>query len=100
VVKLWNRRCNYKATADEEFVIPQETGSHGGSDPRIVQEFIRYVREGGKVSTSPVAARYSVAAGCQATASLRAGGQPMDVPPVDAALAAYFEADVARELIA
>ena len=91
VVKLWNRRCNYRATADEEFVIPREKGSHGGSDPRIIAEFIRYVRQGGKVSTSPIAARYSVAAGCQATLSIRAGGRPMNVPPVPAGLATYFD---------
>ncbi|HUU92821.1 MAG TPA: gfo/Idh/MocA family oxidoreductase, partial [Phycisphaerae bacterium] len=58
-------------------------------------EFIRYVREGGRIATSPVAARYSVAAGCRATASLRAGGQPMDVPPLAARLCAHFDADLA-----
>ena len=79
--------------------VAEETGSHGGSDPRIIAEFLRYVREGGKISTSPVAARYSVAAGCQGTKSLRAGGRPMDVKPVPEDLAGYFNADLAAGLI-
>jgi predicted dehydrogenase len=99
VVRLWNKRCNYKPRADEEFAIPREKGTHGGSDPRIIDEFIRYVREGCKITTSPIAARYSVAAGCQATVSLRAGGKPLAVPPLPAATVRYFQKDVARELI-
>jgi len=58
-----------------------------------VAEFIRYVREGGKTATSPVAARMSVAAGCMATESIRDGYTPRDVPPVDGDLAAFFEGD-------
>ena len=92
VVKLWNRKHFYNPYGDIQYFIPVETGSHGGSDPRIVAEFLRYVREGGRVSTSPVAARYSVAAGCMATESVRNGGQPMDVPKLDADLEAYFDA--------
>lgn len=95
VVRLWNRRCNYKARADVEFVMRRAKGSHGGSDPAIVQEFIRYVRDGAKVTTSPVAARYSVAAGFQATRSLRAGGRPMTIAPVPRDLATYFDRDLA-----
>ncbi len=57
-------------------------------------EFVRYVREGGKVHTSPVAARNSVAAGVKAAESLRSGGRPMDVPPVDAKVAEYFDKDL------
>ena len=71
--------------------LKREKGSHGGSDPRIIAEFLRYVREGGKITTSPVAARYSVAAGCQATASLRAGGKPLDVPPLAGDVNRYFQ---------
>jgi predicted dehydrogenase len=99
VVRLWNKRCDYKPQGDAEFVLPREKGSHGGSDPRIIGEFIRYVREGGKITTSPIAARYSVAAGCQATASLRAGGKPLNVPSLPAATTEYFQKNVARELI-
>ena len=91
-VRLWDvRRDGYRSEADQTFALAHLEGGHGGGDPSIVAEFLRYVREGGTVLTSPVAARYSVAAGCMATASLRNGSMPMDVPPVDADLRAYFE---------
>ena len=96
VVMLWDKQRYYHPRGNAQFYIEETTGSHGGADPRIVAEFVRYVREGGKVATSPIAARYAVAAGYQAAMSLRSGNTPMDVPPVDEKLAAYFEAEVAR----
>jgi hypothetical protein len=42
------------------------------------------------VRTSPIAARNSVAAGCAATHSLRNGGVPVDVPPVEPEVEEYF----------
>jgi len=90
VVRLWNRRTAYNPYGDEQFFIPPVKGSHGGADPSIVAEFVRYVREGGKVRTSPIAARNSVAAGCAATHSLRNGGVPVDVPPVEPEAEEYF----------
>jgi predicted dehydrogenase len=94
VVRLWNRRVGFNPWGDEQFFIPQVSGSHGGADPAIVAEFVRYVREGGKVHTSPVAARNSVAAGVKAAESLRSGGRPMDIPPVDKKAAEYFDKDL------
>jgi len=67
---------------------------HGGSDSRIVDEFVRYVREGGKIAVSAIAAREAVAAGCQATESLRNNAMPMDVPPVNPEIRAYFDRDL------
>jgi len=95
VVRLWNKRCMYKPEGDVQFPTPKDEGSHGGADPRIVAEFVRYVREGAKVSTSPIAARYSVAAGCQAALSIRSGGVPVDVPPVPKEIEDYFNKDLA-----
>ena len=95
-VRLWDKRAYYYPQGNAEFRFPPIEGSHGGADPAIVAEFIRYVREGGRVDTSPVAARYSVAAGCCATESLRNGSQPQDVPQLPADLRAHFEADEAR----
>lgn len=95
VVRLWNRRRAYNPYGDEQFFIAPSGGGHGGADPRIVEEFVRYVRDGGKVTTSPVAARYSVAAGVKAAESLRANGAPMDIPPLDPAVVAYFNRDLA-----
>jgi predicted dehydrogenase len=91
VVRLWNRRTHYNPYGDEQYFIPPTGGGHGGADPAIVAEFLRFVRHGGQISTSAVAARQSVAAGCMATESLRNGSTPRDVPPLDPALAAYFD---------
>ena len=92
VVRLWNRRTYYNPYGDEQTFIPRERGSHGGADGRIVDEFIRYVRGQCRPTTSPAAARYCVAAGYQAAASLRNGSTPLDIPPLDPQLAKYFEA--------
>jgi len=94
VVQLWNQRVSYSATGQEQFAIPAVTGGHGGADPAIVAEFVRYVRRGGKIKTSAVAARNSVAAGCSAAHSLRHGGVPVDIEPVADDVRAYFDADV------
>jgi predicted dehydrogenase len=91
VIRIWNRRHNYDAEGDVVVPIEPETGGHGGADPRIVAEFLRYVRSGGATETSPVAARYAVAAGCAGAESLRAGGTPVRVPEADPAVVAYFE---------
>ena len=91
VIRLWNRRVDYRAEGDEQFPCPASSGGHGGADPLIVAEFVRFVREGGKTRTSPIAARNSVAAGYQATLSIRKGGCPMTIPPVPDELRAYFD---------
>jgi predicted dehydrogenase len=95
VIKLFNKKGGYRAVGEEEFPAPAGSGSHGGADPRIVQEFVDYVRTGCKISTSPIAARNSVAAGCMATESLRNGSTPRDIPPLDDDTIAHFDKDVA-----
>lgn len=90
VIRLWNSRHDYDADGDSAFPIGPETGEHGGADPRIVAEFLRYVRDGGATETSPVAARYAVAAGCAGADSLRAGSVPVRVPEADTEVTAYF----------
>ncbi|MSR65078.1 MAG: Gfo/Idh/MocA family oxidoreductase [Verrucomicrobiae bacterium] len=94
VVRLWNKKHYYHPSGDADFPMPAVSGGHGGADPRIVEEFVRYVREGGTITTSAIAARDSVATGCQAAESLRSGGIPLDIPPVAPEIKAYFEADV------
>lgn len=90
-VRLWNKRHDgYRLEADETFSLAHREGGHGGGDPNIVAEFLRYVREGGAIKTSPIAARYSVAAGYMATRSLRNGSVPISIPPLDGEVAAYF----------
>ncbi|MGD1002828.1 MAG: Gfo/Idh/MocA family oxidoreductase [Candidatus Brocadiia bacterium] len=96
-IKLWNRRTHCNPFGDEQFYLPPLSGSHGGSDLSIVAEFIEHVRFGKKVTTSPVAARYSVAAGCMAAHSLRHGGIPVNIPKLSPKIAAYFDAALARD---
>ena len=95
VVRLWNRRCGYNPYGDEQFFIPPDAGGHGGADPKIVAEFVRFARDGGKTTTSPVAGRHAVAAGCAATHSLRNGGIPVDVVKVPGEILDYFAAQEA-----
>jgi predicted dehydrogenase len=90
VIRLWNKRTDYNREGDVVFPVPPGAGGHGGADGQIVAEFLRFVRDGGEINTSPLAARYSVATGCAATESLRNGGVPVKVPEADPAVAAYF----------
>ena len=91
VIKIWNkRRHGYDENADITVPIEPEKGGHGGADPKIVGEFLRFVRGEVKPSTSPVAARYSVAAGCAGTESLRNGGQPVTIPALHPNVIDYF----------
>jgi predicted dehydrogenase len=89
-IRVWNRRSGYRAEADLMIPVQAAVGTHGGADPLLVAEFLRFVREGGATVTSPLAAREAVAAGYAATMSLRDGGRPVDIAPVTPDVAAYF----------
>ncbi|MCR1781887.1 Gfo/Idh/MocA family oxidoreductase [Nocardioides carbamazepini] len=97
VIRLWNSRHDYAPAGDREYVVATREGTHGGADATIMAEFLEFARTGGATLTSPVAARQAVAAASLATASLRDGGRPRDVPPVDARVAAYFAAGQRHE---
>ncbi|MCC6416117.1 MAG: Gfo/Idh/MocA family oxidoreductase [Opitutaceae bacterium] len=90
-LKLWNKRASWNPNGDKLYKFKVEKGSHGGADPKIIAEFLRYVRHGGKTDTSPLAARESIAAGCAATDSLRHGGVLQNVPAPRADLVKWFE---------
>ncbi|MCX7935114.1 MAG: Gfo/Idh/MocA family oxidoreductase [Planctomycetota bacterium] len=81
---VWNKRKDrYRLIGDEvHYGETSADGGHGGADPVIVEEFLRFAREGGVTTATPEAARMAVAAGYQATMSLREGGMPKDVPPL------------------
>ncbi len=91
VIRVWDRRYRgYAAGGSREVTVPAVEGGHGGSDERIVAEFCSFVRRGGAVETSPLAARDAVAAGCAATTSLRGGGDAVRVPPMDETTRRFF----------
>jgi predicted dehydrogenase len=90
-VVVWNKRfdgCN--SNGDIVYDIMPETGSHSGADPKIVEEFVRYVLYGIPTLTSPLAARYAVSAGVAATESIRDGNTPRAIPPIADDLVEYF----------
>lgn len=89
-VHVWTQR-GPRATPDIVHHIKPVEGSHGGSDPSIVKEFIHFVRQGIKTSTSPIAARNSVAVGVQGHKSMRAGCHCEKIPALPADLVRYFE---------
>lgn len=54
-------------------------GTHSGADPKICEDFINLVLYNKQPLTTPFAGRMSVAAGCAATESIRAGGKVVQV---------------------
>lgn len=98
VIKLWDTRSDrYREEADEIIPVVEADGGHGGADPLLVEEFVRFATQGGSTTTSPVAARNSVAAGVAGTVSLRSGGGAVEVPPLPPEVVEYFEAGQPRE---
>jgi len=81
-IAVWSRRCGVTRMGTESYSIPPAKGSHGGSDPLIIGGFVECLRTGKINGATPFDARAAVAAGVQATYSLRNGNIPMDVPPV------------------
>ncbi|GAB2529304.1 Gfo/Idh/MocA family protein [Paramicrobacterium agarici] len=92
-VGVWTHRLRGSGAPDETHVVAEAGGSHGGADELMIAEFVRFARDGGPTLTSPVAARNAVATGVVATQSLRGRGETLAIPPVDAEIAAYFDAD-------
>jgi len=88
-IHVWTTR-GPRATPDIVYSLKDSAGSHGGSDPSIISEFVQFVRNGGETNTSPVAARDAVAVGVLGHASMRAGCVPQDVPPLPDDLLNYF----------
>ena len=84
---IWNRRTDGFQLIGDEVVRGEPVDAamgHGGSDQLIADDFVRFARgEGDASGASPLAARMSAVTGCMATKSLREGGTPYDIPPVD-----------------
>ena len=89
-IHVWNRRHEGYSEPDEVHTFSTGAGTHGGADRALIDEFVRFAREGGATETSPVAAREAVAAGVAATISLRSGGAPQVVPAPASEVLHYF----------
>ncbi|OGV50492.1 MAG: oxidoreductase, partial [Lentisphaerae bacterium GWF2_52_8] len=89
-VHAWTQR-GARHTPDIIYKLKPLEGSHGGSDPAIVREFLAFVRHGIKTNTSPIAARNSVAVGVAGHKSMRKGCNAQQIPPIPAKLIKYFE---------
>lgn len=91
-IHVWTKRSLGRAEPDQIIEILDGEGGHGGADPKLIAEFLRFAVEGGVTETSPVAAREAVAAGVIATESLRGDGSALAVPELPAEVVAYFDA--------
>jgi predicted dehydrogenase len=82
-VKVWNSAAHgWRESANFEWTPEELSGSHGGADSLIMDEFLRYLEHGGETDTTPYAARMAVAAGVAATYSLRNGAIPVEIPSI------------------
>jgi len=91
VVKVWDSRTTYSPSGNRSYPILGDIDGHSGADHLTVQEFIAFVRNGCPTQTSPVGARYAVAAGVAATDSIRNGSTPRTVTKLDRDLDLYFQ---------
>jgi len=62
------------------FRIASIEGSHGGADPLLIEDFVTFLRGVKCAGLTAHDVRMAVAVGCQATASLRNGSTPLDIP--------------------
>lgn len=79
-VHLWNRRLGYQEHGNEVFRILPTQGSHGGADPRLLADFIGFLRGETPRGATLLDARMAVATGCLGAESLREGSVPKDIP--------------------
>ncbi len=95
-IHVWTSRRGGARSPDRIEVIERAAGEHSGADPRLMAEFLDFVRHGHPTEVSAVAAREAVATACGGADSIRSGGAPVAVPPPDPALVTYFESGQVR----
>ncbi|MBO5668364.1 MAG: Gfo/Idh/MocA family oxidoreductase [Lentisphaeria bacterium] len=88
-IHVWTAR-GPRETPDLVYHLKPATGSHGGADGPIVDNFLDFVVNGAKTNANPVAARDAVAAGVLAHYSMRKGNMPQEVPQLEPELLEYF----------
>ena len=90
-IHIWTSRHSGPGRPSDVEVVAQAEGGHGGADPSLIAEFLRFARDGGSTDVSVVAAREAVATGVRGAESIRSGGMPLEVPPVPEEVREYFD---------
>jgi predicted dehydrogenase len=81
-IHLWNHRGGYSQRGHEVIPVEVVEGSHGGADPLMVDDFLRFLVTGERQGATPLDARMAVAAACCGTESLRHGNHcGLEIPP-------------------
>ncbi len=75
-----NQSKKWKNLSNRTYDVKPAEGEHGGADPVICRDFIDMLITGKEPVATPVAGRMSVAVGCAATESMRAGGKVVEIP--------------------
>lgn len=88
-VHVWTERGT-RANPDIIYYLKPLAGTHGGSDPMVVNAFLDFVRYNKIPHTNPVAARNAVAVGVLGHKSMRGAGERLEVPPPADYLVEYF----------
>lgn len=99
LIKVWTSRHTHSLPEPDEVIeiAGDDDAGHGGADPALIAEFLRFATDGGVTETNPVAAREAVAAGILAAESLRSDGGARTVPALPAELVQYFAAGQQHE---
>ena len=90
-IYVWTSRHSGAGRPDDVEVVDRAVGGHGGADPQLVAEFLRFTRDGGATDVSAVAAREAVATGVTGARSIRTDGRLLEVPQLDPDLRDYFD---------
>lgn len=90
-IHVFTSRYSRPDRPDRVEVVARADGGHGGADPALIDEFLRFVRDGGLTDVSMVAAREAVAVAAIGAESIRGTGALLEVPALDPALVAYFD---------
>jgi len=83
-MKVWvktRRSKSWRELADRTYEVKKATGEHAGADPLIWEDFLNMILENKDPTASPLAGRMSVAVGCAAAESMRAGGKVVEIFP-------------------
>lgn len=81
--KVWvkTRKSNtWRELSDRTYDIKPVDGGHWGADKELCKDFIDLILYDKEPLSNPIAARMSVAVGCAAAESIRAGGKIVEIP--------------------